>query len=174
MRPLCVIAVLAIPCLLGAQGSPTSPAPPTVVAATPTPGLQVRRSDGSVATFTLAQIAALPHQTVTATLKGAPAQYSGVPLTALLTAAAVGPVDSIGGLRLRLVVLVAGLDGYRVSFSLAELDRTIGRRQVLVVDRVDGAPVKGDDGPLRLIVPEDGRPTRWVRGITRIDVIYPP
>ncbi len=173
MRPLLLLAQLA---LLAVSADPASAqgAPPAGAAAATSAGLVVRRSDGTTTTLTLAQIAALPHQTVTATVRGTTSQFSGVPLTAILTAAAVGQVDSIGGLRMRLIVLVTGADGYRVAFSLAELDRTIGRRQALVVDKVDGAPVRGDDGPLRLIVPEDARPARWVRSILRIDVIYPP
>jgi hypothetical protein len=176
LRALGGFAALAFPLALAAQGMPPAPPPTTAApgAVTPTSGVQVRRSDGSVVTLSLAQLAALPHQTISATVRGVTAQYSGISLTAVLSAAAVGPVDSIGGLRLRLVVLVTGADGYRVAFSLAELDRTIGHRQVLLADRVDGAAIKGDDGPLRLAVPEDGRPTRWVRGVTRIDVIYPP
>jgi hypothetical protein len=146
----------------------------TLPSATAPSGVTIRRTDGSSGVVTFAQIAALPHVTLSTSTRGVNAQFSGVPLTAVLTAASVAPVDSLTGLRLRVVVLVTGADGYKVAFSMAELDRTIGRRQVLVADKQDGQPIRAGDGPLRLIVPEDGRPARWVRGITTIDLVYTP
>jgi hypothetical protein len=160
-----LVAVLATPTMAQTSASSASTAPASVT---------IRRTDGTTGVLTIAQIAALPHSTISTSMRGVNAQFSGVPLTALLTAAAIAPVDSLTGLRLRVVVLVSGVDGYKVAFSMAELDRTIGRRQVLVADKQDGQPIRAGDGPLRLIVPEDGRPARWVRGITTIDLVYTP
>ena len=35
-------------------------------------------------------------------------------------------------------------------------------------------PLTGDDGPLRLIAPEEARPARWVRQLKSITVIVAP
>ena len=64
-------------------------------------------------------------------------------------------------------------DGYRVVFSLGELDPATGGRRVFVVDRCDGKPLDADVGPLRLLVPEDARPARWVRQLQSITVSAP-
>ena len=39
-----------------------------------------------------------------------------------------------------------------------------------VVPVEDGQPLPVDDGPLRLVVPSDKRPARWVRQVVRIVV----
>lgn len=64
-------------------------------------------------------------------------------------------------------------DGDRVVFSLAELDATLGHRAVLLVDRCDNTALSVEDGPLRLIVPQDSRPARWIRQVQTLTVHSP-
>ena len=42
---------------------------------------------------------------------------------------------------------------------------------VLVEDRMDGAPIGGDEGPYKMVAPHDKRPGRWVRIVKSITVI---
>ena len=51
---------------------------------------------------------------------------------------------------------------------------SIGNEQVLVADAEDGRSLPGETGPLRLIVPGDKRPARWVRMVKTIRVITNP
>jgi hypothetical protein len=74
---------------------------------------------------------------------------------------------------LRLIVLVQGNDGYTVAFSLAELLPDIGNRDAWLALDQDGQPLSTRDAPLRLIVPADGMPARWVHAIAEIRVIDP-
>ena len=67
--------------------------------------------------------------------------------------------------------LAEGADGYRVSFSLAELDPGFQDSQVLVADTMNGEPLGDKVGPLRLVVPQDKRPARWVRMLRSIKVM---
>jgi len=60
-------------------------------------------------------------------------------------------------------VIAEATDGYRVVFSLAELDPQFGNTAVLVANEIDGHPLPEHDGPLRLVVPGDKRQARWVR-----------
>ncbi len=78
------------------------------------------------------------------------------------------------GAQLARYVLVDARDGYRVLYSLAELDPGTGKRRVLLVDRCNGAALGQEDGPLRLIAPEDARPARWVRQVKSITVVTAP
>ncbi|MNW13631.1 hypothetical protein D3C71_2116330 [compost metagenome] len=65
-------------------------------------------------------------------------------------------------------------DGYRVAFSLGELDPTLGNRTVVLTDRCNGAALDADDGPWRLVAPGESRPARWIRQVESIRVIDAP
>lgn len=119
-------------------------------------------------------LAMLPHEAVTATAHGKTRQCEGVALPALLRAANALPAEPLGNTQLANYVLVAARGGDRVVFSLAELEPTLGNRKVLLVDRCDGQPLDDDDGPLRLIAPEESRPARWVRQVQSITVVTAP
>jgi hypothetical protein len=95
-------------------------------------------------------------------------------LPALLRAANAVPAEPLRGGQLANYVLVTARDGYRAVFSLAELEPTLGNRKVLLVDRCDGQALGDDDGPLRLIAPEESRPARWVRQVQSITVVTAP
>jgi hypothetical protein len=121
-----------------------------------------------------AALAALPREAVSATAHGKTQQCEGVALPALLRAANALPAEPLRGGQLANYVLVAARDGYRAVFSLAELEPTLGNRKVLLVDRCDGQLLGDDDGPLRLIAPDESRPARWVRQVQSITVVAAP
>jgi hypothetical protein len=62
-------------------------------------------------------------------------------------------------------------DGYRVVFSLAELDPGFLDAEVLVADTIDGAPLGPKQGPFKLVAPHEKRPARWVRMLRSITVV---
>ncbi|HEY1938746.1 MAG TPA: molybdopterin-dependent oxidoreductase [Candidatus Angelobacter sp.] len=100
--------------------------------------------------------------------------FSGVPLLDILQSAGVPTGENLRGKALTTCVTITASDGYKVIFSLAELDAGIGARQVIVADSKDGKPLPSTAGPLRLIVTEDKRPARWVRMVKTIRVIANP
>jgi hypothetical protein len=67
-------------------------------------------------------------------------------------------------------VLVEAADGYRVVFSMAELEPELTDKVIMLADTKDGEPLSPQDGPFRIIVPGDKRPTRWVRQVTAVTV----
>lgn len=97
--------------------------------------------------------------------------YEGVPLTALLKQAGVPSGPQIRGKVMASYVLAEGADGYQVLFSLPELDSDFQDSEVLVADTFDGKPINDKLGPLRLVVPHDKRPARWVRMLKSIKVV---
>lgn len=99
------------------------------------------------------------------------ATYSGVLLADLLKEAGLPSGESLRGKAMTTCIVVSASDGYQVTFSIAELDESIGNLQVLVADSEDGKPLAQTAGPLRLVVPADKRPARWVRMIKTIRVI---
>jgi DMSO/TMAO reductase YedYZ molybdopterin-dependent catalytic subunit len=106
---------------------------------------------------------------------------SAVPLLAVLKASGLAPDLKMDpkadpktkNLPLRMVVVVQGSDGYTVAFSLAELLGDIGAKDVWVCLDTDGKPLPDHDGPVRLIVPSDAMPGRWVHAVAKITVIDP-
>jgi hypothetical protein len=62
-------------------------------------------------------------------------------------------------------------DGYRVVFALPEIDPDMTDKVVLVADRKNGKPLAGGEGPFRVIVPDDKRPARWVKQVSKISVL---
>jgi hypothetical protein len=97
--------------------------------------------------------------------------YEGVTLQALLLQAGVPQGDTLRGKSMTLVVVAEGTDGYRVAFSVAELDGDFSGAQVLVADTVDGKPLAAGEGPLRLVVPGDKVQARAVRMLKSITVV---
>lgn len=105
--------------------------------------------------------------------------YSGVPLYDLLKEAGVPTGDAMRGKGMKTYVMVTAGDGYQVLFALSELDEQIGHLQVIVADSEDGKAFEQKTsgpnvGPLRLIVPTDTRPARWVRMVKSILVVASP
>jgi len=142
-----------------------------------TPRLEVRSDSGLLRVFTSADLAALPHASVTegehGHSGGKPSTFSGVPLDSILRRAGV-PIDSVRGRRAAMYVLVEASDGYRAVYSLGELAPALGGGGVLLVDARDGTPLSDEEGPLRLVNPQDKHPTRWVRQVTALVVRQAP
>jgi hypothetical protein len=134
--------------------------------------LEVRVEGAAPKVLTATELARLPRVEVRAEEHGRAGRFGGVRLADVLRLAGA-PMDSVRGRRATLVVIALAADGYRVAFSLAELASGLGARdgaEVLVADTRDGAPLDEAQGPLRLVVPGDGRPTRWIRQLTTLTV----
>jgi hypothetical protein len=164
-RLLCsFVVILAAHAPLRAQSADTA----AVLELVPLSGAAVR--------LTAAEWASLPRATVRIGEPGAGAHptprgtYTGVPMRALLTRMGLPEGAAVRGEALRVYVLAEASDGYRVIFSLPELDPAFTDGPVLVADRRDGAALDAHDGPLRILAPREKRPTRWVRGLVRLSV----
>jgi DMSO/TMAO reductase YedYZ molybdopterin-dependent catalytic subunit len=120
----------------------------------------------------LADLKALPRVKVSAKgHDGTAHEYEGVALESLLAKAGVPQAGNLRGKGMALCVIAEGSDGYRVAFSLAELDADFAAESVLVADIADGKPLASDQGPLRLVVPADKRQGRWVRLLKIISIV---
>jgi hypothetical protein len=122
------------------------------------------------ATWTPATLAPLPHKTLTVYNIHIKANqtFSGVPLIDLLTR--LGVPDKPHGKDLQLYLVAQGADGYKVVYSMAEVNPDVHDATVIVADTLDGKPI-ADIGPLQLVASEEKRPARWVRGLILIRVL---
>jgi len=100
--------------------------------------------------------------------------YEGVLLEDLLRKAGVAQGENLRGPAMATYVLAEATDGYRVVFSLAELDSGILESEVIVADTIDGAALVAKEGPFRLVAPHEKRPARWVRMLKSITVVRIP
>lgn len=133
--------------------------------------LQVIDADGHSSAFTRAQVAAMPHKTVDARDHDIPAQFEGVPLATLLSAAGIQLGDKLRGPRMADALLIEAMDGYRVVFALAECDPAFAQREIILADKRGGKPLDEKEGPFRIVAPDDNRRARWVRQVTTLKIV---
>jgi len=119
-----------------------------------------------------ADFAKLPRTTVKTTNPHTQMQetYEGVQLRELLLRAEVASGEQVRGASMTTYIVAEASDGYRVIFSLAELEPSIGNAEVLVADKVDGSLLDEKHGPFQLVVPHDKRAARWVRMLKSLTV----
>ena len=144
-----------------------------LVAATGPSTLSVKGDSGQTATLSLADLAALPRETASATAghEGPAHVYEGARLTDVLRAvgAPLGPRLHRGPVMD--VVIATGADGYRAVLSLVEADPgSHPPARIIVADKVDGHALDPKEGPLRLVVDGDLRPMRSVHNLSAIEI----
>jgi DMSO/TMAO reductase YedYZ molybdopterin-dependent catalytic subunit len=97
--------------------------------------------------------------------------YEGVALEELLRRSGLPQGANLRGAAMATYVLAEASDGYRVVFSLAELDSGIVDSEVIVADTMDGAPLGANQGPFRVVAPHEKRPARWIRMLKSLTVV---
>ena len=123
--------------------------------------------------FTLDDLSKLKQTEVKAKDKeGKEHTFKGVRLVDLLDSAGVTLGKDLRGENLTKSVLVKAADGYQVVFSLAEVDPEFTDQTIIVAHQVDGKSLPKGEGTFRIVVPNDKRPTRWVRDLTSIKVVF--
>lgn len=78
--------------------------------------------------------------------------------------------DDVRNAALTTVIVAKARDGYRVAFTLGELDAKLGNARILVATRCDGKPLDVVDGPMRLVAGDTERAARSVRQLDRLHV----
>ena len=139
--------------------------------AVPADGLLILGAGPKPLTLTVAALAAMPRTTVTWTVHGKALTCEGPWLADVLAQAGAESGEALRGKALARVVVATGADGYRVAFTLGELDRTLGNAPVIIADRCDGAALPASDGPLRLVAAKDSRGARSVRQLARLEIV---
>jgi DMSO/TMAO reductase YedYZ molybdopterin-dependent catalytic subunit len=153
-------------------------APPAMFAQNPPTAAELRIT-GAVSTplvLTVADLKKMPRKTFSVVNPHDKKKetYEGVLLEDLLTKAGVPQGEQLRGASMATYVIAEAADGYRVVFSLAELDSEILESEIIVADTMDGAPLSAQQGPFRLVAPHEKRPARWVRMLKSITVIRAP
>lgn len=119
-------------------------------------------------------LAGMPRKTVKASAHGVEGEWEGVPMIEVLRAAGAPVGDALRGKNLAFFVRITAADGYRVVFALAELDPKFRDDSVILADHHDGKPISTTEGPFRVIAPGEKRPGRWIRQVTKIELLRAP
>ncbi len=122
--------------------------------------------------LTLADLAAMPRQTVKIpNPNGRDFSYEGVSLLEIMKRAGAPNGGSLRGNTLANYILAKASDGYQVTFTMGEIDASFGNTNVLVADHRDGAALTGNQGSLRLVVANDHEGARSVRMLETLEFV---
>lgn len=102
--------------------------------------------------------------------RGNKASYEGVPVIEILRRVGTPIGHDMRGKQMTLYLLVGASDGYHAVFALAELDPAFADRHVILADRRDGKALPTNEGPFRIIAPEEKRHARWVRNVISLSI----
>jgi hypothetical protein len=133
--------------------------------------LILRINDARPVDIAAKDLAKLPRHTAVLNEHGQRISYEGVLMRDVLS---LGQIDFGKGLRgKQLSSYVAALanDGYEVVYTLAEFDPTVMDSGIIIADKREGQVLGPNEGPLRIVVPHDERPTRSLRMLREIDVV---
>jgi len=142
-------------------------------AAAPTTELKIGGSVETPLTLSAADLKKMPRKTLSVVNphEKKTEVYEGVSIQELLHRAGAPQGSQLRGPAMAFYVVAEASDGYRVVFSLAELDSDFLDSDVIVADTVDGAPLGPNQGPLRIVAPHDKRPARWIRMLKSLTVV---
>ena len=112
------------------------------------------------------EIRVLPYK-----LKGEDHTARCIPLMTLLRAAKPRVEPTRKNALLAFTVTAKARDGYAVSFSLGELLPEGGNREVWLALDADGKDLSEEAAPVRLLVPGDTKPARWLFGIASLTLV---
>ena len=132
--------------------------------------LKVTVAGRDTVTLSPKDLAALPRAKATIMVKGAAVTYEGVRLDAVLAQAGVVQGERLMGRYLNQVVIARAADGFFSLLSLAETDPAYRANPVVVADTVGGHRLDDREGPYRLVVDGDLRPSRSPRQLVSIEV----
>ena len=122
-------------------------------------------------TLTAADFAALPHAKLAVEARGKTRTYEGLSLLELMRKVGGPWGDTLTGKQMAEVLLVTCADGYKVAYSIGEADPGTAKGQVLIADRVDGAPLDPKAGPFQIVVENDLRPARAAHMVQKVQLL---
>lgn len=112
---------------------------------------------------------------ITATLKGKNGEvhkYGGVAVQDILEMAGVTMGKDLRGENLAKYLLAKCADGYKVVFTLAELDSSFTDRVVMLAYESSGKPLPTGIGPFRIVVPGEKKPARSSFQVTELVIRF--
>lgn len=169
-----LLSVVAVVLLTGVAVA----APLPVIAQEATPaagdGITITGEVSAPGVLTLDDLRALPVETVEVTYEtegtSATHTFTGVRLIDVLNTVGLAGNPADPDAHLRLYLVLTARDDYQVVLSVGELEPLLGDAPMLLAWERDGAPLPSTHAPLQLVVPGDLIDSRYIWGITSIEV----
>jgi hypothetical protein len=138
----------------------------------PAEPLQLIDEKGVSKALTLAELAALPQSEVMVSdPNGAQITFRGPTLRALITLIGAPTGQALRGPSMVLAILAEAADGYKVAYTLGELDEQFGARTAILALTQNGGALPPNDGPLRVVIAGEERHARWIRQVLRLRLV---
>ncbi len=172
-------ALATPPPLMGSGATDRSPATAAMVGVLPagaTPGsVVVAGLAGQRETLSVAELAKLPQAHVAVDHDGLSTDYSGPLLSDVLRDVGAPLGVRLHGAGVDDVVFVTAADKYRVVLTLAEVDPSFHKdAKVILAVQADGKPLPSKQGPVRLVVYGDLKPSRSVYAVVAVALAHLP
>lgn len=132
--------------------------------------LKVAVAGRDTVVLTATEVKALPRARATIQVKGQPVVYEGAVLHDALLKAGVISGERLMGRYLNQIVILRAADGFTSILSLAETDPVYRANPVILADTVNGQGLDAREGPYRVVVDGDLRPSRSPRAVVSIEV----
>jgi hypothetical protein len=130
-------------------------------------GAVVIYGEGPTTTVTAAELLGMPRKAVEGPHhEGVMTTYEGVTLRDLLVRAGAIDAERVGSGDLVRWVRVEAANGYRVIYSVAELEPDFRPVVPILADRQNGVPLAAGIGPLQVVMADEMRHSRWVRQVS--------
>lgn len=97
--------------------------------------------------------------------------FQGVLLIDLLKKGGMKFGTALKGINQAQYLLVEAADGYKVIFSLPEIDPEFSGKQILIAHSRDGVALEEGVGPFRFVVPEEKLHARWIREVVAVKLV---
>jgi hypothetical protein len=128
--------------------------------------------DGKATTFSLAELKAMPQQTLTAKNGHTSMQetYTGPSVGDVLAKCGFAYDSKTAKRVYHSYVKAEGTDGYWVLYSASELMPILRETGSVIAFTVDGKPL-GEEGEFKIVIAGERRPARWVRNLKGLTVV---
>jgi hypothetical protein len=158
----------------GAQTAMPGMSMPAKTMGAPSTTLTINTATGQPLTLSLADLKALPQQTITVhnAHQNADETYSGPLLSDVLAKAGLVLSEKTEHPMLHQYVIATGTDKYWVLYSLAEVQPGLHKAKVIVAIARSGEPLT-TAGQFELIDDTDVKPARWVHNVTTLTIHTP-
>jgi hypothetical protein len=138
----------------------------------PDTSLTLTNQDGVARKLSIAQLRAMPQvELKLQETDGSPMVVRGPSLRAVLSVGGAPTGQMLRGPSMLLVVIAEGSDGYKVAYTLSELDEQFGARDGIIALSQNGKTLPDADGPMRVVIGTESHRARWVRHLDALRVV---
>ncbi|MGQ0641756.1 MAG: molybdopterin-dependent oxidoreductase [Gemmatimonadaceae bacterium] len=144
-----------------------------IAAAQPTPGtLTLIGLDGTTKSLGVGELQGLPQVEVSDSGASGKVRFRGPTVRSLVSLVGAPEGRALRGPSMLIVVVAEASDGYKVAYTLSELDEQFGGRTAIVAVTADGQPLNAESGPLRLAMGGEGQHrARWIRQLKTLRLV---